>query len=69
VAHAERAPGHHEIALDEGQGLGPHDPRVDRPAGHAEDEDHVDEARPEHRDDGQREEHERKRQHDVDPPS
>ena len=66
VAHAERAAGHHEVALADGQGLGPDDARVDRPAGHAEHDDHVDEARPEHGDDGERQQHEGKGQHDVD---
>ena len=66
VAHAEGAAREHELALADGHGLGPHDARVDRPAGHAEHDDHVDEARAEDRDDGEREQHEGKGQHHVD---
>src|SRR5215831_5925585 len=65
VAHAEGAAGHHELALADRHGLRPHHARVDGPAGDAEHDDHVDQARPQHGDHREGEQHEREGEHHV----
>ena len=66
MAHAQGAPGEHELPLADRHRLGTDDPRVDRPAGDPEHQDHVRQAWSEDRDDRQRQQHEGKGQHHVD---
>src|SRR5712692_2405642 len=68
VAAPQRDGGLHELALTDGQHLAPHHARVDYPGRHADDDDDIAQARPQHADDGDGEQDKGKGELDVGQP-